>query len=68
MDGDIQQLKQKIEEMDKKLDAILASSNATKRHARIIFWITIALVVLPAIGLVFVVPSFLSSYTTALNF
>lgn len=68
MDQDLKELKQKIEEMDKKLDAIVASSEATKKHAKIIFWITIALVVLPAIGLVFVIPAFLATYNTALNF
>ncbi len=62
------ELKQKIEEMDKKIDAILASSESAKKHSRAMLYITIALVVLPAIGLLFAIPSFLSSYNTALNF
>jgi hypothetical protein len=65
MDSDI---KQRIEDMDRKIDAILASTESTKKHAKAMLWITIALVVLPAIGLVFAIPSFLETYSAALNF
>jgi len=61
-------LEQKIEEMNKKIDVILASSESAKRHAKAMLWITIALIVLPVIGLIFVIPSFLSTYNAALNF
>lgn len=68
MDTEIRELKQKIEEMDKKIDAILAESKATKKHSRAVLYITIALIVLPLIGLVFAIPSFLSTYNSVLNF
>jgi uncharacterized Rmd1/YagE family protein len=61
-------INQKLEDINKKLDLILVQSQSAKRHSQIVFWITIALIVLPLIGLVFAIPSFLSTYNTALNF
>jgi uncharacterized membrane protein YjjP (DUF1212 family) len=54
----------KLEEIDAKLNAIYASVEKTRKYFLIIMWVTIAMVVLPAIGLIFVVPSFISSYTS----
>ena len=47
-----------------KIDAIYASVERTRKY---LFWMMIAsivFVVLPAIGLVFAIPSFLSSYNS----
>ena len=60
MDQDIQK---KLEEQDKKLDAILTSVEKTRKYFLVVMWITIALVVLPAVGLIFAIPAFISSYT-----
>ena len=53
----------KLEEQDKKLDAILESSEKMRKY----FWwtmvISIAVIVLPLIGLMFVLPSFFDSLT-----
>lgn len=53
--------------LEKKIDAIYVSVEKTRKY---IFWtviVTIALVVLPSIGLLFAIPSFLSTYTETLN-
>lgn len=57
-----------------KLDEIQATAEKAYRAAestrKYLFWtgvITVALIVLPLIGLVFAIPQFLSSYTTTLN-
>ena len=63
-----QELKKIIEDQQKKIDLIYISVEKTRKY---FFWtmvITVALFVLPLIGLVFAIPSFLSSYSTALNF
>jgi hypothetical protein len=62
------EIKKVIEDQQKKIDLIYISVEKTRKY---FFWtmvITIALFILPLIGLVFAVPSFLSSYSTALNF
>lgn len=58
---------ERIAALEKKIDAIYASVETTRKY---IFWtamVTIALVVLPAIGLVFAVPSFISTYNETLS-
>ena len=58
---------ERIAAMEKKIDAIYASVEKTRKY---IFWtvvVTIALVVLPAVGLVFAIPQFINTYTTQLQ-
>ena len=61
-------------ELSIKLDQIAAKADAAYKAAetvrKYLFWtgvITIALIVLPIIGLVFAIPQFISSYGTALQ-
>ncbi len=57
----------KLEENKQKINEIYVSVEKTRKY---FFWtmvITLAVVVLPLIGLLFVIPSFLSSYSTALS-
>jgi hypothetical protein len=57
----------KMAGLEKKIDLIYASVEKTRK---IIMWtgiITIAVIVLPLIGLVFVIPQFLSNYADTLN-
>lgn len=61
-------------ELAAKLDDIGAKAEkayqASEKVRKYLFWtgvITIALIVLPLIGLVFAIPSFISSYSTTLN-
>lgn len=60
-------LQQKLEEQAAKIDAIYVSVEKTRKYFLIILWVTIAMVVLPAIGLVFAIPAFIDTYTTSLN-
>lgn len=53
---------QKLQEIETKLDAVLASVEKTRRNFRITMWITIVCVVAPLVISVFVVPMFLNSY------
>lgn len=56
-----------IAELNRKIDAIYESVEKTRKY---FFWtmvITVALFVLPLLGLMFVIPSFLSSYTDTIN-
>ncbi len=60
-------LENKIDELQKKVDELVRSIKTIKK---IFFWIIIVSVVMfivPLIGLVFVIPQFISIYTGALN-
>ena len=57
----------KLEELEKKIDAIYVSVEKTRKY---ILWtavVTVAIVVLPLIGLLFAIPSFINTYTTQLE-
>ncbi|MEK7638532.1 MAG: hypothetical protein AAB388_00030 [Patescibacteria group bacterium] len=58
------QIKNLLEEQSKKIDAIYSSVEKTRRYFLIIMWISIAFVVLPAIGLIFAIPAFISTYAS----
>ena len=58
---------EKIKEHDAKLDAIWGSVEKTRKYFLVMMWISIAVVVLPLIGLVFVVPMFINTYMGALD-
>jgi len=58
---------ERLAAIEKKIDAIYETTEKTRKY---LFWtlaITIAVVVLPAIGLVFAVPSFISTYNETLQ-
>lgn len=53
--------------LEQKIDAIYVSVEKTRKY---FFWtmvVTLVLFILPLIGLVFAIPSFLSSYTNTIN-
>jgi hypothetical protein len=56
------------QDINAKLDKIYASVESTRKYMKWTAIITIALIVLPLIGLVFAIPSFINTYTQALNF
>jgi len=62
-----QELNKKIEEQGLKIDAIYKSVEKTRKYFLMIIWVTIMAVVLPLIGLIFVLPSFLSNYVDTLS-
>jgi len=54
---------QKMADMERKIDAIYVSVEKTRKY---IFWtvvVTVVLFVVPLLGLVFAVPSFISTYS-----
>jgi len=57
----------KMEEIDAKLNAIYISVEKTRKYFQITMWITLAVVVLPLVGMIFVIPAFISTYTETLN-
>ncbi|XKT75082.1 MAG: hypothetical protein ACJKSS_02860 [Patescibacteria group bacterium UBA2103] len=57
----------KIEEMNAKLNAIYASVEKTRKYFLVTMWVTIAVFVLPLFGLIFVIPTFLNTYTQTLE-
>ncbi|MSU55538.1 MAG: hypothetical protein EXS46_03325 [Candidatus Taylorbacteria bacterium] len=48
----------RLDEQDKKLDAIFASAEKMRKYFLWTMWISVAVVVFPLIGLVFALPSF----------
>lgn len=61
------ELAAKLEEISAKADQAYRAAESARKY---LFWtgvITAALVILPALGLVFVIPQFIDSYTTTLN-
>ena len=53
----------RLDEQDRKLDAIYASVERTRKYLRWTLIITVAVIILPLIGLAFAIPAFLSIYT-----
>ncbi|MDB5189948.1 MAG: hypothetical protein JWN49_274 [Parcubacteria group bacterium] len=53
--------------LEEKVDAVFISVEKTRKYFLTSVIITIAMVVLPVIGLLFVIPSFLSSYTSNID-
>jgi hypothetical protein len=64
MDAKIQQ---QLDEQEIKITEILNSVKKMERYMKITFWATIIVVVLPAILLALILPSIMSSYTSALS-
>lgn len=62
MDSDLQKQLQTLEE---KIDAVYVSVEKTRKYFRVILCVTLAMVVLPALGLIFAIPAFLNSYTSS---
>jgi hypothetical protein len=56
-----EELKKRLDEQDKRLEAIYRSTEKMRKAFLWTLWITIAIVVLPILGLVFVIPAFLRS-------
>ena len=61
------ELAAKLDEIAAKADAAYQASETVRKY---LFWtgvVTVALVVLPMIGLMLVIPSFIASYTATLG-
>jgi hypothetical protein len=57
----------RIVALEKKIDAIYESTRKTQKYFLWTLIVTVALVVLPILGLVFAIPSFVSNYNTTLE-
>lgn len=53
--------------LEKKVDAIYVSVEKTRKYLHWTMIITVALFVLPLIGLMFAIPSFISNYSNTLG-
>lgn len=53
----------KLAEMEKKINAIYVSVEKTRKYFLWTMIVTIALFVLPLVGLMFAIPAFISSYS-----
>ena len=58
-----QDILQKFEELDKKLDAIYKSVEKTRKYFLFTLIVSVVFVVLPLVGLIFVIPMFLRTLT-----
>ncbi len=52
----------KLNEQEIKIDAIYKSVEKTRKYFLAIIWISVICFVIPLIGLLFVLPAFISSY------
>ncbi|MAZ56495.1 hypothetical protein CL653_01785 [bacterium] len=57
----------RLESLEAKIDAVYKSVEKTRKYFLVVMWVTIALVVLPALGLIFAIPAFMKSYTSSLD-
>jgi type II secretory pathway component PulF len=55
----------KFEELNKKLDQIYRSAEKTRKYFLWMLIISLAVIVLPLIGLAFAIPQFINIYTNA---
>jgi len=60
-------INQKIEELEKKIDATYQSVEKIRKYMMWTAIVTIVVIVLPLIGLMFVIPSFISNYMDAFS-
>jgi hypothetical protein len=64
---DTNNIEQKLAALEVKIDATYSAVEKMRKYMLIVAWVTIAMVVLPALGLIFVIPMFINSYAGALG-
>ncbi|MEK7602247.1 MAG: hypothetical protein AAB472_02075 [Patescibacteria group bacterium] len=60
-------LSQKLQDLTLKVEAVYASVEKTRKYFQWTLIITVVLFLLPLIGLLFVIPAFISSYSASLQ-
>lgn len=60
-------IEKKLEELSKKIDAVYVSTEKTRKYFLVVLVVSLVVFVLPLIGLMFAIPSFISTYTAALQ-
>lgn len=58
---------QKLDEINRKVEAVYISVEKTRNYFKWTMIITIALVVIPVIGLLIAIPSFMDNYIGGIN-
>ena len=61
------EMRQKLEALDKKIDAVFASAEKTRKYFLWTVVATLVAFVLPLVGLLFAIPSFMSMYSSLGN-
>ncbi len=67
MEQELQNLNKKLDLQDTKIEALYKSVEKTRKYFLVAMWVSIGAVVLPLLGLLFAIPSFISTYTEALS-
>jgi len=62
-----QEILKKLEEQDKKIDAIFVSVEKTRKYFLFIIWVSVITFLLPLIGLIFAIPFFLSTFSQSFD-
>lgn len=62
-----QEIIKKLVELDGKINSIYISVEKTRKYFLWTMIITVAVVVLPVIGLMFILPSFMNTYVSSLS-
>ena len=60
-----EQILKKIEEQELKIDEIHKYVKKIHLYFKITFWVTVVTIVLPLIGLMFVIPMFINSFMSS---
>lgn len=63
-----QELKDRLKGLEEKVEKVFVSAEKTRKYFLWTLIISLVAFVLPLVGLLFAIPSFLSSYSSALNF
>jgi len=58
-----QDMQKKLDEQTAKLDAIFVSVEKTRKYFLVTLWISVLVIILPLIGLIIVVPFFISTFS-----
>ena len=58
-----QELRQRFDALEKKVNDTYTAANATRKYMLWAGIVSIAVIVFPAIGLLFAIPSFISTYS-----
>ena len=65
---DEQQILQKLKEMEERLDKVYKSTEQTRKYILAMLIFSVVFLVLPLVGLIFIIPQFLSVYNDLGNF
>jgi hypothetical protein len=63
-----EEIAKRIDALEQKIDAIYASSEKTRKYFLTTLVVSAVVVLLPMLGLMFAIPSFMSSYNDMVSF